>query len=244
MPLILMGVLEAVLFLLGVSDRVTPYHFIFFCCAKGLSALIKSSVESGSLEGLAICYGGPQLSHLFFANDSLIFCMATLANCESLQRILEVYERASGQQLNKAKTSLFFSSNTSHEVQEEIKQRFGAQVIEQHEKYLGLLSLVGRNKRSTFNAIKDKEGKKLEGWKEKILYKAGKEILIKAMAQAIPTYTMSCFKLMDGLCEKLTSMICKFWWAQRKNEKKIAWLSSEKMCEPKAKGGMGFKKLH
>ena len=157
---------------------------------------------------------------------------------------MEVYERAFGQQLNRAKTSLFFSSNTSHEVQEEIKQRFGAQVIEQHEKYLGLLSLVGRNKRSTFNAIKDKEGKKLEGWKEKILYKAGKEILIKAMAQAIPTYTMSCFKLMDGLCEKLTSMICKFWWGQRKNEKKIARLSSEKMCEPMANGGMGFKKLH
>ena len=103
-----------------------------------------------------------------FRNDSLIFCKATLANCESLQRILEVYERASSQQLNRAKTSLFFSSNTSHEVQEEIKQRFGAQVIKQHEKYLGLLSLVGRNKRSTFNAIKDKVGKKLEGWKEKI----------------------------------------------------------------------------
>ena len=162
MPLILMGVLEAVLFLLGVSDRVTPYHLIFFCCAEGLSALIKSSVESGSLEGLAICCGGPQLSHLFFANDSLIFCMATLANCESLQRILEVYERASSQQLNRAKTSLFFSSNTSHEAQEEIKQRFGAQ------KYLGLLSLMGRNKRSTFNAIKDKVGKKLEGRKKKI----------------------------------------------------------------------------
>ena len=103
-----------------------------------------------------------------FRDDNLIFCKATLANCESLQRILEVYERASGQQLNRAKTSLFFSSNTSHEAQEEIKQTFGTQVIKQHEKYLGLLSLVGRNKRSTFNAIKDKVGKKLEGWKEKI----------------------------------------------------------------------------
>ena len=103
-----------------------------------------------------------------FRDDNLIFCKATLANCESLQRILEVYERASSQQLNRTKTSLFFSSNTSHEVQEEIKQRFGTQVIKQHEKYLGLLSLVGRNKRSTFNAIKDKVGKKLEGWKEKI----------------------------------------------------------------------------
>ena len=67
----------------------------------------KSFVDSGSLEGIAICRGG---SHLFFADDSLIFCKATLANCESLQRILEVFEKASSEQLNRAKTSLFFSS--------------------------------------------------------------------------------------------------------------------------------------
>ena len=102
---------------------------------------------------------------------------------------------------------------------------------------------MGRNKRSTFSAIKDKVGKKLEGWKQKILSKVGKEILIKAVAQAIPTYTISCFKLPDALCEDLTSMIHNFWWGQRKDEKKIAWLSWEKMCEPKVNGGMGFKKL-
>ena len=68
---------------------------------------------------------------------------------------------------------------------------------------------MGRNKRSTFSAIKDKVGKKLEGWKQKILSKVGKEILIKAVAQAILTYTVSCFKLPDALCEDLTSMIHK-----------------------------------
>ena len=85
--------------------------------------------------------------------------------------------------MNRAKTSLFFSNNTSREVQEEIKSRFGTQVIKQHEKYLGLRSLVQRKKkRNTFNDIKEKLGKKLVGWKEKMLYKAGKEVLIKAVA--------------------------------------------------------------
>ena len=54
--------------------------------------------------------------------------------------------------------------------------------------------------------------KKLAGWKEKLLSKAGKEMLIKAVAQAILTYTMSVFKLFDSLCEDLTSMIRNFWW--------------------------------
>ena len=176
-------------------------------------------------EGIAICRGGPKLSHLFLADDSLIFCKASLTECNSLQRVLHIYEQASGQQLNRTKTSLFFSKNTLGDVQEEIKTRFGAQVIKQHKRYLGLPSLIGRNKQSTFKSIKEKLGKKPAGWKEKMLSKAGKEILIKAVVQAIPTYTMSCFKLHDSLCEDLTSMIQNFWWGQKKDEKKIVWLS-------------------
>ena len=123
-----------------------------------------------------------------------------------------MYEEASGQQLNRAKISLFFNSNTLTTIKEEIKGRFGAQVIKQHEKYLGLLSLVGRNKRNSFNDRKEKLGKKLAGWKEKMLSKAGKEVMIKAVAQAIPTYTMSCFKIPNSFCDDLTSMIRNFWW--------------------------------
>ena len=136
------------------GDPLSPY--LFLLCAEGLSALIQSAMDRSQMEGVKIYRGGPRLSHLFFADDNLIFCKATLKECDELQRLLRVYEKASRQQLNHAKTSLFFSSNTSRDVQEEIKNRFGAQIIKQHEKYLGLLSLVGRNKRTTFNAIKEK----------------------------------------------------------------------------------------
>ena len=146
----------------------------------------------------------------FFVDNSLIFCKASLEECDSLQRVLHIYENASSQQLNQAKTSLFFNSNTQKEIQEEIKNKFGTQVIKQHEKYLGLLSLAGWNKMSTFNGIKEKLGKKLARWKEKLLSKAGKEVLIKVVAQAIPTYTMSCFMMPDSLCDDLTSMIRNF----------------------------------
>uniref|UniRef100_A0A7N2RBZ2 RNase H type-1 domain-containing protein n=1 Tax=Quercus lobata TaxID=97700 RepID=A0A7N2RBZ2_QUELO len=139
------------------------------------------------------------------------------------------YEQASGQQLIQAKTSLFFSKNTPSEVQEEIKNKFGAQLIKQHEKYLGLPSLVGRNKRNTFNSIKEKLGKKLVGWKEKMLSKAGKEVSIKAVAQAIPTYTISDFKIPDSLCEDLTRMIQNF---RDGNFKQTTTLFSTKFLKP------------
>ena len=76
-----------------------------------------------------------------------------------------------------------------------------------------------------------------------MLSKAGKEILIKAVAQAIPTYTMSCFKLPDTLCEELTSMIRNFWWGQKQDKRKLNWLSWDNLCKPKVDGGMGFKQL-
>ena len=190
------------------GDPLSPY--LFLLCAEGLSSLIKKAVDDGVMEGLVLCQGGPRLSHLFFADDSLSFCKASIAECNFLQRILTVYEEAFGQQLNHTKTSLFFSSNTLDDIQREIKSKFGAQVIRQHEKYLGLPSLVGKNKRNSFNAIKEKLSKKLAGLKEKMLSKARKEVLIKAVAQAIPTYTMGCFKIPDSLCDDMTSMIRNF----------------------------------
>ena len=81
---------------------------------------------------------------------------------------------------------------------------------------------------------------KVSVWKEKLLTHAGKEILIKSVAQAMLAYSMSCFLLPNKLCEELTRMTRQFWWEQMKNEKKLAWLSRDKMCLSKEKGGLGF----
>ena len=70
--------------------------------------------------------------------------------------------------------------------------------------------------------MKHKLASKLAGLKEKLLSNVGKEVLIKAVAQAVPLYTMSCFKLPNGLYEEMTRMVRQFWRGQVKNEKKVA----------------------
>ena len=70
--------------------------------------------------------------------------------------------------------------------------------------------LMGKGKRKAFNQIKDQVGRKIAVWKGKLLSHADREILIKAIAQATPTYTMSCFKIPDTLCKELNSMISNF----------------------------------
>ena len=68
-------------------------------------------------------------------------------------------------------------------------------------------------------------------------------MLNKAVAQAVLSHTINCFKLLNTLCDEMTRMVRQFWWGQVKNEKKVAWMSRDKMCLPKDKGGMGFRDL-
>jgi hypothetical protein len=83
----------------------------------------------------------------------------------------------------------------------------------------------------------------MNNWKTKFLSQAGKEILLKAVVQAIPTYSMSVFQLPISLCKDINGMMQKFWWGHKENVSKIHWMSWEKMGMSKAQGGMGFRDL-
>jgi hypothetical protein len=92
----------------------------------------------------------------FFANDSLLFCRATSRDWERLAQILECYEKASGQQLNKEKTSIFFSHNTSQEARDCILRLSGVPSTQRYDQYMGLPALVGKSQMKEFKSIKDK----------------------------------------------------------------------------------------
>ena len=208
-----------------------------------MHGLLAKAVASGEIRGISICRGGPRLTHLFFADDSLLFCRASVQECMHIQDLLSTYEDASGQKLNRDKTTLFFSKNTDRGIHDSIIDLFGVPEVKQYEKYLGLPSFVGRNKKTSLAFIKDRIWKKFQGWKEKILSQAGREVLLKAVVQAIPTFSMSCFKLPITLCHEIEAMIRKFWWGQRGTRRRIHWVKWSKMCRPKSLGGIGFREL-
>ena len=106
--------------------------------------MLHKAVQNRALKGVTASTRGPTISHLFFTDDSLIFGRATVKEGEEIQWVLKVYEESSGQQLNRSKTSLFFSHNTDHDTKDAIKTMFGAQIIRPHKSYLGLPSLVGK----------------------------------------------------------------------------------------------------
>lgn len=79
--------------------------------------------------------------------------------------------------------------------------------------------------------------------KEKFLSQTGKEILIKSVIQAIPTYAMLCFLIPKRICDDINAMIRKFWWGKRNNRKGIAWRSWSIMYNAKSVGVIGFREL-
>jgi hypothetical protein len=70
-----------------------------------------------------------------------------------------------------------------------------------------------------------------------------KEVLIKSVTQAIPTYVMSVFKLSASMCEELTQFIRYFWWGEDGGQRKVHWVAWEKLLLPKRRGGMGFRDM-
>jgi hypothetical protein len=223
------------------GDPISPY--LFLLCAEGLHYLISNAKDRGSLQGTSLCRNGPKITHLFFADDCLLFSKATSGDCATIQEILTTYEKASGQQVNREKTAIFFSKATPMTSQNAIKDSLGVPIIRQYEKYLGLPSLVGRHKVESFSHIKERVWSKINGWKGQILSQAGREIMIKAVAQAVPTYAMSCFRLPIRLCQEIEAMIRKFWWSQGQDQNKICWVKWNSLCHPKGVGGMGFREM-
>ena len=90
------------------GNPLSPY--LFLLCSEGLHRLIQRAANFGEIKGVSICRNGPKLTHLLFADDSLLFCRAIKEDCQKVLEILSSYERVSGQKLNRAKT---FSSSTN-----------------------------------------------------------------------------------------------------------------------------------
>ena len=166
-------------------------------CTEGLHGLISKAAHNGDIRGVSLCRNGPRITYLLFVDDSLLFCRAREKECQSLLEVLAKYERASRQQINHTKITIFFSKSTNEDTQTTIQNLLGVNIVWHYEKYLGLPSFVGRKLKESFTYIKQQVWKRIQGWEGKLLSQAGKEILFKAVAQSLPTYTMACLNFLS-----------------------------------------------
>lgn len=189
--------------------------------------------------------GAPTVSHLFFADDSYSYFRAKKEEAEHIMQLLAIFEEASGQKINKGRSSIFFSRNVVEETRREVPKLMGFQEADDNTQYLGLSNCMGRNKSVILGYLKEKVRSRIQSWDEKLLNKARNEVLLKIVIQDIPNFPMSVFLIPLEVCKDMEKMMCKFWWrSSAKKDKCIHWMSWDRMSKSKMYGGMGFRQLH
>ncbi|XP_052486336.1 uncharacterized protein LOC128041067 [Gossypium raimondii] len=223
------------------GDPLSP--FLFLICSEGLSSLIRNATKEGLIKGVRESRRGPIISHLLFADDCILFGEASKSSARNLKAILQEYETCSGQCVNFSKSMIFFSSNFEEGDKGRLSAKMGIRGSNNMEKYLGLPNIVSRKKKESFQNLKDRIKQRIDNWSTHFLSQGGREVFIKSVLQAIPTYAMTCFLLPKSLCDEFDNLFARFWWQKGKGKKGIHWCQWEYMCRPKEEGGMGFRNM-
>ena len=217
---------------------ISPY--LFLLCAQGLTSLLNNFGGAHIDRGIRVSIHAPWVNYLLFADDCLIFLNAQTQSADRLNDILQIYADCSGQAVNREKSSIYFSANTHQPTRQALKQSLDIHVEAFSERCLGLPTAIGKITSGTFDHIVDRCRSKLHGYSERNMACAAREVLLKTVVQAIPTFSMSCFLLTKKVCNSIISCMAKYWWGSSIDKCTLHWLSWDKLVTPKVKGGMGF----
>jgi hypothetical protein len=147
---------------------------------------------------------------LLFADDCFVFFKACDRQAQTMKSILSMYEAASGQSISLPKSEVYYSRKVSAALIQSITTILEVQAVLGTGKYLGLPSMIGRNRTAVFAYIKDRIWQKINSWSSKCLSKAGREVMIKSIFQAIPSYVMSIFLLTASIINNIETMMNSF----------------------------------
>lgn len=211
------------------GDPLSP--FVFILCAETLVHVMNRAEQRGEIHGMKLSKHCPAVQHLLFADDSFFLCRANLPEISEFLRCLKLYGNSSGQVINFQKSAITYGADPI--MKRLIAEMSGIKKEGGDGKYLGLPECFSGSKRQLLAFITEKLEKRFKGWYAKHLSLGGKEVLLKAVAMALPVYAMSCFRLTKHQCQKIMSAMSSFWWQACDDKKKIHWVAWEKMCQSK-----------
>lgn len=119
------------------GDPLSP--FLFVICAQGVSSMLATIERDNQFSGIPIDPGRLSISHLFFADDSLVFFKATREGCNAIKQCLLKYERASGKMVNFEKSAAAFSPSINQRDANMVRQILNINIVQGHTLYLATL---------------------------------------------------------------------------------------------------------
>ena len=217
------------------GDPLSP--FLFDLAVETLSLVIEKASGLGLWEGVAVSRGGPKITHLQYADDTIIFCPPKLDFLHNIKKALILFQLASGLQVNFHKSSIHGIHVDNHWLQgaaASLLCKVGSFPLT----YLGLPIGGNSSRIALWDPIIKKIEKKLATWKGKLLSMAGRLALIKASIASLPLYYMSLFPAPKGVIEVINKLQRQFLWSGETGNSYMALVSWEKVVLPKNFGGL------
>lgn len=181
------------------GDPISP--LIFLLVVGVLGGLLGKVAEVGMFEGFSPGGWDLMISHLQFADDTIIFCNNSQRQIRLLRCVIRCFEAVSGLCINLAKSFIFVVGDVPNI--DDLVMDLGCRLGSLPAMYLGMPLVTSYKQKEVWDPILDRIRKRLVGWKAQHLSKGGRLTLIKASLSSIPTYYLSLFVVPSAICKEI-----------------------------------------
>uniref|UniRef100_A0A2N9FS98 Reverse transcriptase zinc-binding domain-containing protein n=1 Tax=Fagus sylvatica TaxID=28930 RepID=A0A2N9FS98_FAGSY len=205
---------------------------------------VSDKVEREYIEGFSVDnYNASALrvSHMFFADDTLVFCGAARDQLYHLKGVLLCFEAVSGLRINLGKSEIVLVGPVSDV--EDLAHVLGGRTASLPMKYLGLPLGARYKSKEIWNPILEKMERRLAGWKRSYLSKGGRLTLIKSTLSSLSTYFLSLFSIPSSVAHQIEKLQRDFLWGGLGDEFKYHLVNWHAICTPIQQGGLGLRQL-
>lgn len=223
------------------GDPLSP--FLFMLAAEGLNVMMTSMVHNNLFNGFGVgTSNSVTVSHLQFADDTLLLGAKSWANVRTLHAVLTLFAEVSCLKVNINK-SILVGVNIADSWLHEAASILNCKVSKIPFMYLGL-SIGGDPRRLAFwepvvNTIKSR----LSGWQSRFLSFDGRLVLLKSVLTSLLVYALSFFKAPLGIISSINSIFSNFFWAGCEENRKISWIAWSSITLRQEYGGLGVRKM-
>lgn len=190
------------------GDPISPSLFVL--SAELLSNMLNNLYENRRFTGFCIPRQGPQVNHLAFADNMILFVSGKKKTMRLVMKTLTKYEKISGQQINKSKSCFMVAPGILPGRIRRISSITGMQHKQFPVKYLGCPLFIGRQKIAYVSEMINKVTSRVKGWQNKFLSPGGKAILIWHVLQVIPIHTLSAMHPPNGVLTQIEKTLANF----------------------------------
>ncbi|KAF7844182.1 ribonuclease H [Senna tora] len=234
----------------GITDNFKPScgirqgdpisSYIFILCSNILSCMIRKQEEAKLWKGIKIGRNATPITHLMYADDTLLFFEAKDFNLRAVNSVLNEYADMAGQKMNISKSFLVFSPNIRHNNKREMANFFNLKFHATLGKYLGTYIDCKESKAHVIQDTIDKIESKLKVWKSRLLSQAARFTLIKSVINSYLVYPLSCMQFPKDKCRKIESLMSNFFWGYNGNTPRMHMQNWNDLCKSKETGGLAL----